>query len=130
MPVFTGLKEIREILLPRITKCQRLEIPISATILVKLQTASESTALNMLTIMPENMLKQTNISTKEHSRLHLVNLYDSFLDCWSKTNCTPAKSWTPNIISSRTDFRFLFKIHRRFIKVTLFCHRYEKEIFC
>ena len=24
-----------------------------------------------------------------------------------KTNCTPAKSWTPNIISSRTDIRFL-----------------------
>lgn len=38
----------------------------------------------------------TNISTKEHSRLHLVNLYDLFLDCWSRTNCTPAKSWTPN----------------------------------
>ena len=37
-----------------------------------------------------------NISTREHSRLHLVNSYDSFLDCWSKTNCTPAKSWTPN----------------------------------
>ena len=53
------------------------------------------------------MLRYPNISTKEHSRLHLVNLYDSFLDCWPKTNCTPAKSWTPNIIPGRTDIRFL-----------------------
>ena len=51
------------------------------------------------------MLKLPSISTKEHSRLHLVNRYGLFLDCWSKTNCTPAKSWTLNQISTRTDVR-------------------------
>ena len=100
------LKGIPEISFLRITICRKLGIPIFATILAKRQTASGSTSLNMLISMPENMLRYPNISTKEHSRLHLVNLYDSFLDCWPKTNCTPAKSWTPNTIPNRTDIRF------------------------
>lgn len=54
----------------------------------------------------KNMLKFLSISTREHSHLHLVNLYDSFLDCWPKTNCTPANNWTPNRIKSRTDVCF------------------------
>src|SRR5699024_7569960 len=110
MLAFTGLKGIPEISFLRITKCRKLGIPIFATILAKRQTASGSTSLNMLISMPENMLRYPNISTKEHLRLHLVNLYDSFLDCWPKTNCTPAKSWTPNTIPNRTDIRF-FLIH-------------------
>src|SRR5699024_6615341 len=87
MLAFTGLKGIPEISFLRITKCRKLGIPIFATILAKRQTASGSTSLNMLISMPENMLRYPNISTKEHLRLHLVNLYDSFLDCWPKTNC-------------------------------------------
>ena|GEM_PF-4196428 len=30
------------------------------------------------------------------SKSNVVYSYDSFLVCLSKTNCTPAKNWTPN----------------------------------
>ena len=68
---------------------------------------SEEDLLTFLSEKSRNRISDiSSISTREHSRLHLVNLYDSFWDCWSKTNCTPAKSWTPNILSSRTDVCF------------------------
>ena len=78
------------------TMFQKQVTLICVIISEKLQTASGDMFLNMLDSMLKNMLKLPNISTREHSRLHLVSLYDSFLVCWSKTNCTPAKNWTPN----------------------------------
>ena len=103
-------------------------IRICAIIWEKRLTASGSMCQNTLSIMQKNMLKLPSISTKEHSRLHLVNLYGLFLDCWSKTNCTPAKSWTLNQISTRTDVR-LWIFRRRSIKVTLFPEKYIKIFF-
>ena len=96
MQACTGLKTIPVILLPKTTLFQKPEIPICAIIWEKPLTASGGMCLNMRITMPKNMLRFQSISTREHSRLHLVNLYDSFLDCWSKTNCTLAKSWAPN----------------------------------
>ena len=76
------------------------------TISVKQLTVSGVIFRNIRRITLKNMLKFLSISTREHSHLHLVNLYDSFLDCWPKTNCTPANNWTPNRIKSRTDVCF------------------------
>ena len=128
MPVCTGWKTIPAILFPRTIKSQKSGIRICAIIWEKRLTASGSMCQNTLSIMQKNMLKLPSISTKEHSRLHLVNLYGLFLDCWSKTNCTPAKSWTLNQISTRTDVR-LWIFRRRSIKVTLFPEKYIKIFF-
>ena len=100
------LKTIPAILLPKTIRSQKPGICISAIIWEKLLTASEGMCPNTRITMPKNMLRFQSISTREHLRLHLVNLYDSFLDCWSKTNCTPAKSCTPNQILYRTNVRF------------------------
>lgn len=59
-----------------------------------------------LNFILENMLKLPSISRRAHSRLHLVNSYASFLVCWPKTNCTPAKNWTLNWILSRNNAHF------------------------
>lgn len=75
---------------PKITVFQKQAILICIIISEKLQTVSGGMFLNMLNSIPENMLKLPDISTKEHSHLHLVNSYDSFLVFWSKTN------WMPN----------------------------------
>mgnify|MGYP001632914718 CR=1 FL=1 len=117
------------ILYRKITVFLKRATPISVIISEKPQTASGDMFLNMLTFIPESMLKLQGISIKEHSRLHLVNSYDLFLVCWSKTNCTPAKSWTPNGILNRTGFRLLKKFYRGFIKVPLFSKKHS-EIFC
>ena len=129
MPACFGLRMIPAIFPLKISGSQKPEIPTFATISGKRLTASGNTFLNTRNTMPENMLRRQDISIREHSRLHLVNSYDSFLDCWPKTNCTPAKNWTPNIISERTDFRFSKCRCRGFINVTLFLEIPPKTFF-
>ena len=92
----TWLKTIPVTSFPKITRFRKLVILICAITWEKQQTVSEGIFRNTTNTIRKSMLKSPNISTREHSRLHLVNSYDSFLDCWPKTNCTPAKSWTPN----------------------------------
>ncbi len=62
---FIGLKGIPAISLLRTTRCRKLGIPIFATILAKLQTASGGMSPNMLISMPENMLRY---SKHQHKR--------------------------------------------------------------
>ena len=95
----------------------------------KLLTASEGMCPNTRITMPKNMLRFQSISTREHLRLHLVNLYDSFLDCWSKTNCTPAKSCTPNQILYRTNVRFSRIPTEGLLKLPLFSEKHIKIFF-
>ena len=68
----------------------------------------------------KSTLRLPNISTREHSRLHLVNLYDSFLVCWSKTNCAPANNWALNLISSKTEVRLLLALFECLLSAPFF----------
>ena len=87
-----------------------------------------STSLNMLISMPENMLRYPNISTKEHSRLHLVNLYDSFWIAGQKPTVHRRKAGHRTQYRIELTFGFL-NTYRRSIKVTLFSEKHIKIFF-
>lgn len=106
-----------------VTLLSKRATPICVTTLVRQPTVSGGMSLNIRPTMPRNILKSPSISTKEHSHLHLVNLYDLFLNSWSKANYIPTNYW------HRTIIRFLGKCHRASIKATLFPEKHIKIFF-
>ena len=71
----------------------KLVTVISDTILAKLPTVWENTTLSTGSTIARSTTKSLSINTKEHSRWLHVNSFVWFMDCWPKTNCTPAYRW-------------------------------------
>ena len=69
------------------------------------------------------------LTSRKFVRLVFGLLVKNQLYTGEKTNCTPAKSWTPNLITNRTDFRFLKNFYRGSLKVTLFSKIHIKTFF-
>ena len=91
MPAFTGLRVIPEISLLRTTKMSKAGNPYLRCYLGE---AANSVRKHIPEYADFYARKYAEVTKHQHKRalaLHLVNLYDSFLDCWPKTNCTPAK---------------------------------------
>ena len=51
-----------------------------------------------LIFLDELVIACLAVRIKDYLCLHLINLYNSFWDCWSKTNCTLVKSRMANIL--------------------------------